>query len=111
MIIGSLGKADRNVQLHQFDEPARIAAEPNPISKAYWVNEVLAARAEAGDIHRADTLEVTQSTVSHHLRELEHAGVIQLERQGKGVYCIYVAVGQKNSTVRDVVKTLEARHG
>jgi len=40
-----------------FDEPARRAAEPNPISKAYWVNDVLAARAQAGDIHRADTLE------------------------------------------------------
>ena len=35
----------------------------------------------------AETLDVTQSTVSHHLRELEHAGLIQLERQGKGVYC------------------------
>ena len=35
----------------------------------------------------AETLDVTQSTVSHHLRELEHAGLIRLERQGKSVYC------------------------
>jgi DNA-binding transcriptional ArsR family regulator len=39
----------------------------------------------------AETLDVTQSTVSHHLRELEHAGLIQLERQGKGVYCSVLA--------------------
>lgn len=29
-----------------------------------------------------------------------------LNQKGRGVYCIYVSIGQKNSTVSDVVKTL-----
>lgn len=32
-------------------------------------------------------LEITLSTVSHHLRELEQAGLIQLERRGRNVFC------------------------
>ena len=40
-----------------FDEPARVAAKRTPTSQAYWVNEVLAAKAEAGDIVVADSLE------------------------------------------------------
>jgi fumarate reductase flavoprotein subunit len=40
-----------------FDESARAAAAPNPLSRAYWVDEILAAKADAGIIERANTLE------------------------------------------------------
>src|SRR5450830_1293626 len=33
-----------------------------------------------------------------------------INQKGKGVFCVYVAIGQKNSTVAQVVQTLEA-HG
>jgi fumarate reductase flavoprotein subunit len=39
-----------------FDEPARAAAAPNPLSRAYWVADVLAAKAEEGRIVRAGSL-------------------------------------------------------
>jgi fumarate reductase flavoprotein subunit len=40
-----------------FDEPARASAAPGPLSRAYWVDEILEARADDGTIVRADTLE------------------------------------------------------
>jgi fumarate reductase flavoprotein subunit len=39
-----------------FDEPARADAAPNPFNQAYWVDEILAAQADAGRVHRADSL-------------------------------------------------------
>ncbi len=40
-----------------FDETARAAAKPSPMSQAYWVNDVLAQKAEDGRIQRAASLE------------------------------------------------------
>ena len=34
-----------------------------------------------------------------------------INQKGQGVYCIYVAIGQKASTVANIVKTLEGRQG
>ncbi|MDH5302151.1 MAG: metalloregulator ArsR/SmtB family transcription factor [Gammaproteobacteria bacterium] len=34
-----------------------------------------------------DGLEIAPSTLSHHLKELHRAGLIQMERQGKNVVC------------------------
>lgn len=39
-----------------FDEAARAAARPSPVSQAYWVDEVLQRKAEEGRIQRADSL-------------------------------------------------------
>ncbi len=39
-----------------FDESARAGAKPNPMSQAYWVDDVLARKADEGFIYRADTL-------------------------------------------------------
>ena len=35
----------------------------------------------------SDDLELAPSTISHHLKELNRAGLIQMERQGKNVMC------------------------
>lgn len=40
-----------------FDEPARAAARRSPMSQAYWVDEVLAQKADDGVIVRAPSLE------------------------------------------------------
>jgi len=40
-----------------FDEAARAAAAPGPLFRAYWVDEVLAAKADEGRIARAETLD------------------------------------------------------
>lgn len=40
-----------------FDEGARADAKPSVISRAYWVNEILEARANDGTVARADSLE------------------------------------------------------
>ncbi|MEM1435643.1 MAG: FAD-dependent oxidoreductase [Pseudomonadota bacterium] len=39
-----------------FDETARAGARPGPMSQAYWVDEVLARKADEGRIARADDL-------------------------------------------------------
>ncbi len=39
-----------------FDEGARAVARPSPLSRAYWVADVLEARADDGTIVRADTV-------------------------------------------------------
>ena len=40
-----------------FDEDARMDAAPNAISRAYWVDEILKQKAEAGRISRAETID------------------------------------------------------
>ncbi len=39
-----------------FDESARATAKPGPMSQAYWVDDVLAQKAQQGRIARADSL-------------------------------------------------------
>lgn len=54
----------------------------------------------------AERLEITQSTVSHHLKELEHAGVIRLERRGRNVVCSVIC-----ETVERVIECLRCDFG
>jgi len=44
-------------------------------------------------------LEIAPSTVSHHLKELHHAGLIQMERRGQKVECCV-----DFATVRDLTE-------
>lgn len=56
-MLGGLVQRQGGTAFAIFDEPARAAAAPGPLFRAYWVDEVLAAKAEEGRITRADTLE------------------------------------------------------
>jgi len=56
-VLGGLIQHEGGSAWAVFDESARTAAKPSPISQAYWVADVLEQKAEEGRIHRADTLE------------------------------------------------------
>jgi fumarate reductase flavoprotein subunit len=56
-VLGGLIEKEGGHAFAIFDEAARAAAKPGPMSQAYWVNEVLAKKAEEGRIARADSLE------------------------------------------------------
>jgi len=38
-----------------------------------------------GDIHAQ--VDIASSTLSHHLKELHHAGLVNMQRNGKQIYC------------------------
>ena len=56
-VLGGLIEREGGCAYAVFDEKARAAAKPSPISQAYWVNEVLLGKAEEGRIQRADSLQ------------------------------------------------------
>jgi ArsR family transcriptional regulator len=47
--------------------------------------DIEAASRCVGDL--GETLDIAASTVSHHLKELHNAGLIQMDRKGKQVMC------------------------
>jgi fumarate reductase flavoprotein subunit len=55
-MMAGLFKQRGHVAFAIFDENARAAAAPNPLNRAYWVDEILQAKAEEGRIVRADSL-------------------------------------------------------
>ena len=55
-VLGGLIQREGGSAWAVFDESARASAKPGPTSQAYWVNEVLASKADTGRIHREDSL-------------------------------------------------------
>lgn len=55
-VLGGLIQKEGGHAFAVFDEAARQAAKPGPASQAYWVHEVLEAKANEGRIARADSL-------------------------------------------------------
>jgi fumarate reductase flavoprotein subunit len=56
-VLGGLIQRQGGSVFAVFDEAARQSAAPGPISRAYWVNEVLAAKADDGTVARANSLD------------------------------------------------------
>jgi fumarate reductase flavoprotein subunit len=56
-VMAGLVKRHGGVAFAIFDEAARAAASPGPLFRAYWVDEVLEAKAREGRIVRAETLQ------------------------------------------------------
>jgi fumarate reductase flavoprotein subunit len=54
-----------------FDETARRGAKRNPASQAYWVDEVLEQKADAGRIIRADSLDELAAAAGIHAEGLK----------------------------------------
>ena len=55
-VLGGLIERHGGCAFALFDEAARAAAAPSPISQVYWIADTLAKQADLGRIHRADTL-------------------------------------------------------
>ncbi len=55
-VLGGLINKEGGAAYGVFDETARAAAKPGPMSQAYWVGDILEQKANEGRIHRADTL-------------------------------------------------------
>lgn len=55
-VLGGLIQKEGGHAFAVFDEAARRDAKPGPMSQAYWVHEVLEAKADEGRVARADTL-------------------------------------------------------
>ena len=55
-VLGGLIQREGGSAWAIFDETARKNARPNPASQAYWVDDVLARKAEEGRIQKADSL-------------------------------------------------------
>ena len=55
-VLGGLINHQQGPVYAVFDERARQAAHPSPTSQAYWVADVLARKADAGDIIRAASI-------------------------------------------------------
>lgn len=56
-VLGGLIQKEGGHAFAVFDEAARAAAKPGPMSQAYWVSDVLAQKAAEGRIAKADTLQ------------------------------------------------------
>lgn len=56
-MLAGLVKHHGGVAFAIFDEETRRAAEPTPWNRAYWVNDVLQAKAEEGRIQRAESID------------------------------------------------------
>lgn len=55
-VLGGLIQKEGGHAFAVFDEAARLAAKPSDISRAYWVTDVLGAKADEGRIARAGSL-------------------------------------------------------
>ncbi len=55
-VLGGLIQKEGGHAFAVFDEAARAAAKPSAVSRAYWVNDVLEAKANDGRIAKAETL-------------------------------------------------------
>ncbi len=55
-VLGRLIEREGGSAYAIFDETARAGAKPNPTSQAYWVNDVLKQKADAGRIIRAQSV-------------------------------------------------------
>jgi fumarate reductase flavoprotein subunit len=56
-VLGGLIQKQGGAAYAVFDEHARRGAKPNPMSQAYWVDDVLSKKAEEGRIHQAGSVD------------------------------------------------------
>jgi DNA-binding transcriptional ArsR family regulator len=86
-------------------EVLKALSNPNRLRIFLLVRDATMSDPERGGICVGDIaqdLDISQSTVSHHLKDLQHAGLIELDRQGKNVFCSIVC-----GALTDVVSYLE----
>ena len=65
----------------EFDRISKALADPQ---RREILQKLVARRMNCSDVHAM--FNVSQPTVSHHLKELDHAGLVNIERDGKFAY-------------------------
>lgn len=66
----------------QFFRIAKALADP----RRFEIYEAVSAESECGCGHLRDRFDVTQPTISHHLKELTTAGLVEPRREGQFVF-------------------------
>src|ERR1044071_2744878 len=80
-IIGNTGKRS-TVDAEQFQRIAKALADP----RRFEILEHIAQQSEMGCRSLCDCFPVRQATISHHLKELASAGLVESRRDGQFVY-------------------------
>src|SRR5205085_7417588 len=75
-------KAWQRVDAEQFQRIAKALADPRRVE----ILEHIAQRAEVGCQRLCGCFPVRQATISHHLKELASAGLVESRRDGQFVY-------------------------
>jgi ArsR family transcriptional regulator len=70
------------VDVEQFQRIAKALADP----RRFEILEHIAARSEVGCQRLCGCFPVRQATISHHLKELASAGLVESRREGQFVY-------------------------
>jgi ArsR family transcriptional regulator len=70
------------VDAEQFQRIAKALADP----RRFEILEHIAKQAEVGCQHLCGCFPVRQATISHHLKELASAGLVESRRDGQFVY-------------------------
>lgn len=86
----------------QFFRIAKALADPT----RFEIFERIAGRGEVGCQRLVDDLPVSQPTVSHHLKELAVAGLIEPRREGQ-----FVHYRARPAVFQEYLETLRARAG
>jgi ArsR family transcriptional regulator len=70
------------VDVDQFQRIAKALADP----RRFEILEHIATQSEVGCSHLCGCFPVRQATISHHLKELASAGLVESRRDGQFVY-------------------------
>src|SRR3954469_15394662 len=75
-------RQDRHVDAEQFQRIAKALADP----RRFEILEHIARESEVGCRNLCGCFPVRQATISHHLKELSSAGLVDSRRDGQFVY-------------------------
>ena len=86
----------------RFERVAKALADP----RRFQILETIAKCDEVGCQRLCEEFPVAQPTMSHHLKELARAGLIETWREGQFVYCRF-----RSDAVREYMAALDLRLG
>ncbi len=76
------GKADKELTGREFRAISKALSDP----RRYEILRKIAATRECTCVELREAFPISAATMSHHLKELESAGLISIPREGKFAY-------------------------
>jgi len=85
----------RNIEIERYSDMFKALSNPHRLH----IFNILSGCCEPGTLCSTDEmlsccvgdlnqqLDIASSTLSHHLKELNHAGLITMQREGKQIFC------------------------